>query len=213
MVWLEESPHKRRDSALTQLLDLALVLLNDHEGEPILQEGFTDDATHSAIPAHECVIAQPMVVRTCWQRRRYLGLWLEDGHEPRVGPQPRLGGIDGTEEQRVEGDRDERAGEDQVIALVRQQAETTASSARMNENSPIWASPAATSARPAADSRRSTTMAKAASACRPRRQRRPRATRRGSRQERRVEQHADRDEEQDRERVAQRAAHPRRPGG
>ena len=47
---------------------------------------------------------------------------------------------DGAEDERVQANREDGAGEDEVVSLLRQQAQRHAQRARMKENSPICAS-------------------------------------------------------------------------
>ena len=69
---------------------------------------------------------------------------LEPGPEPGPGGDERVQRVGGDERELVQRDRDDRARENQAQALRRQEPERHAQAARMNENSPTWASAAET---------------------------------------------------------------------
>ena len=112
--------------------------------------------------------------------------------------------LDCREKQWIEGDRDEGAGQNEIVSSsTGRRPSAMPMVARMNENSPIWAAPAATAAR-AARSPSSRTSTRAASGF-PTTMTQPRdRCARVGHQHGRIEQHPDRDEEQDGKGVAHR---------
>jgi hypothetical protein len=106
-------PSRRR------LHDLS-ILLGDDEGHSAREERFADALADAAVARHHDVAGEPLLVDRGRQLRQRVVGALERAGELGPPPDGGLERLDGVEEQRVDRDRQQRAGQDEVLAFARQ---------------------------------------------------------------------------------------------
>ena len=108
--WLAAVTVDGQDVPGAQLLDQFAVLFDDDMVDPAFSEQGGNSLADPAVAHQHDLAGELRLVGTHRQFGQRIRAVLESAREGRVGAQPRLKGSNGGENQRVAGDRDERAG-------------------------------------------------------------------------------------------------------
>ena len=108
--------------SLAQLLDELAVLLGDGEGDVALPQRRGDALSDAAVADDRDVSGEQRGVDARRQLGQRIGAPLELARQLRARADPALRRLDRREDRGIERDRDQRAGEDQALSFLRQQA-------------------------------------------------------------------------------------------
>ena len=113
----------RLHALLAQFLDQLAVLLHHDERQAALSERLSDPAAHSSIADQHDVTRGVVRRRRGRQGRQRIRPAFEPAGETAPPLQPALHGLDRLEHDRVQRDRDDGAGQDEILSFYRKQAE------------------------------------------------------------------------------------------
>ena len=112
-----------RNVALAQLVDQFAVLFGHHEMHALRHQGVGDHASDPSVADQHHLPTQPFLPGCHRQLGQRIGRAFQLARDVGARAQGLLQRADGLEHQRIDGDRQNGAGQDQVLALAREQLE------------------------------------------------------------------------------------------